>query len=312
MECFVGIDVAEAELVVVAEPEPAATRWSNDAAGHAALIAHLTPLEPALIVLEGTGGVERAAAAALTEAALPVVVVNPAQARHFARGMGRLAKTDPIDAGVLARFAAVVRPAVRPRPDAAQRELVALVARRRQVGALRVTEQHHLRRLDPIAQPSAARLLAVLAEEQAELERQIAARLALDPAWRAKAALLESAPGVGPVVAATLLADLPELGTCSAKQIAALVGVAPLTRQSGRHRGQATIGGGRQAVRCALYLAALTAARCHPELAAFYQRLRAQHKPSKLALVAVARKLLARLNAMVRDGVYWQSETALA
>lgn len=312
MERFVGIDVAEAELVVVAEPEPAATRWPNDAAGHAALIAHLAPLAPALIVLEGTGGVERAVSAALAEAALPVVVVNPAQVRHFARGVGRLAKTDPIDAAVLARFAALVRPAVRPRPDAAQRELAALVARRRQVCALRVAEQHHLRRLDPVAQPSAVRLLAVLAEEQAELERSIAARLVLDPVWRAKAALLESAPGVGPVVAATLLADLPELGACSAKQIAALVGLAPLTRQSGRTRGQATIGGGRQAVRCALYLAAITAARCHPGLSAFYQRLRAQHKPPKLALVAVARKLLARLNAMVRDGVRWQSEAAMA
>ena len=312
MERFVGIDVAEAELVVAAEPEPAATRWPNDAAGHAALIAHLTPLAPALIVLEGTGGVERAVAAALAEAALPVVVVNPAQVRQFARGVGRLAKTDPIDAAVLARFAALVRPAVRPRPDAAQRELAALVARRRQVCALRVAEQHHLRRLDPIAQPSAVRLLAVLAEEQAELERQIAARLALDPAWRAKAALLESAPGVGPVVAATLLADLPELGACSAKQIAALAGLAPLTRQSGRTRGQATIGGGRQAVRCALYLAALAAARRDRALAAFYQRLRAQHKPPKLALVAAERKLLARLNAMVRDGVGWQSEAATA
>jgi transposase len=311
MEPCIGIDVAEDELVAVVEPGAAVTRWPNDAAGHAALIAHVAPLEPALIVLEGTGGVERAVAVALAEAALPVAVVNPAQVRQFARGLGQRAKTDPIDAGVLARFAAIVRPAVRPQPTATQRELAALVSRRRQVCALRVAEQHHQRRADPCVAASLAHVLTVLAAEQAELERRIAARLALDPSLRAKAALLESAPGIGPVVAATLLAELPELGQLSAKQAAALVGVAPHTQQSGRHYGQAAIGGGRRPVRCALYLAAVTAVRCNPVLRAFYQRLLAQHKPRKLALVAAARKLLGILNAMLRDGVSWQPETAM-
>jgi len=311
MERCVGIDVAEAELVVVAEPEAAATRWPNDAAGHAALVAHLAALAPVLIVLEGTGGVERAVAAALAEAALPVAVVNPAQVRQFARGLGRRTKTDPIDAAVLARFAAVVRPAVRPRPGAAQRELAALVARRRQVCALRVTEQHHQRRAEPCVAASLAHVLAVLAAEQAELERRIAEQLALDPVLRAKAAILTSVPGIGPVAAATVLAELPELGQLSAKQ-AALVGVAPHLQQSGRARGQAAIGGGRRPVRCVLYLATVTAVRCNPVLQPFYQRLRAQPKPPKLALVAAERKLLTILNAMLRDGVCWQAEAAMA
>jgi transposase len=310
MERWVGIDVAQDELVAMVEPDAILTRWPNDDAGRAAVLAQLAPLAPALIVLEGTGGLERAVAAVLHEAGLPVAVVNPAQVRHFARGVGRLAKTDPIDAAVLARFAAVVRPAARPRPDAAQRELAALVGRRRQVRDLRVAEEHRRRRADPCVAASLERLIAVLAAEQTELERQIADRLALDPAWRAKAAVLASVPGIGPVVAATLVAELPELGGGSAKQLAALVGVAPLTQQSGRGQGPATIGGGRRAVRSALYLATITAVRCNPVLKAFYQRMRAHHKPPKVALVAAERKLLAILNALVRDGAVWQ-ETAM-
>jgi transposase len=311
MERMVGIDVAETELVVALEPGAQLTRWANDDAGRAALAAHLTALAPTLIVLEGSGGVEQAVAAALQEAALPVVVANPAQVRHFAKGLGKLAKTDPIDAAVLARFAAVVRPALRPRPDAASRALRALVARRRQVRDLRVAEGNRQRRADPLVQPSIARVIASLTAELTELEAAIATHLTLDPAWRAKRAVLESVPGVGPVVSATLLAEVPELGACSAKEIAALVGVAPRTTQSGRREGPATIGGGRRSARCALYLATITAVRCNPIIKPFYDGLLARHKPRKLALIAAEHKLLTILNAMLRDGVRWQPRAAM-
>lgn len=306
MSIMMGIDVAQDELVAATEPATVVTRWPNDEAGRAALVAHLRPLAPELIVVEGTGGLEQAVAAALHDAELPVVVVNPAQVRHFARAVGRLAKTDPIDAAVLARFAAVVRPAVRPRPDAASRDLRALVARRRQVRDLRVAEGNRRRRADPIVQASIARVVATLTQELAALEEVIAAHLALDPAWRAKRAALESVPGIGPVVAATLLAELPELGGCSAKQIAALVGVAPITSQSGRRESPAAIQGGRRPVRCALYLATVTAVRWNPVIKLFYDGLLARHKPRKVALIAAEHKLLTILNAMLRDGAIWQ------
>lgn len=306
MGCMVGIDVAQDELVAAVDPNPIVSRWSNDDAGRAALVAHLQSLTPELIVVEGSGGLEQAIAAALHDAGLPVVVVNPAQVRHFARGVGRLAKTDPIDAAILARFAAVVRPALRPRPDATSRALRALVIRRRQVRDLRIAERHRVSRAEPLVRPSLERVARLLTQEQALLEEAIAAHLALDPTWRAKRAALVSVPGIGPVVAATLLAELPELGVCSAKQIAALVGVAPCTNQSGRRQGQATISGGRRSVRCALYLATVTAVRCNPVIKPFYDGLIARHKARKLALIAAEHKLLTIVNAMLRDGAMWE------
>jgi transposase len=306
----VGIDVAQDELVVAIRPGGELTRWANDEPGQTALVATLQAQSPTLVVLEATGGLERGVVAALASAALPTVVANPKQVRDFARGVGRLAKTDPIDAAILARFAEVVRPAVRPGTDEATRALRALVVRRRQVRDERVANTQRLTRADPVVRPFLERAIATATAELTELEAAIAARLALNPAWRATREVLQSVPGVGPVVAATLLAELPELGALATKQIAALVGVAPRTCESGKHRGQATIGGGRRGVRSALYLAAVAARRWNPTVRAFYERLIAAHKPKKLALVAAAHKLLGILNAMVRDGTLWQPPAA--
>ena len=302
----VGIDVAEAEVVVAVAGEAGVGRWTNDEAGQQALTAALAARAPALVVLEATGGAVRDRVAAVVEAGVPVAVANPRQVRDFARGVGRLAKTDPIDAAVLARFAAVVRPATRAARAAAGEDLRALVQRRRQVRDARVAEQHRRRRAPAIARPSLDRVIALLTAELAALEAAIADLVAADPACRARAAVLQSVPGVGPVVAATVLGELPELGTLTAKQAAALVGLAPRTRESGKTRGRATIGGGRRGVRCALYLAAVTAVRWNPAIRDFYARLLAAHKPKKLALVAAAHKLLTHLNALLRDGAYWQ------
>jgi transposase len=309
MTCWVGIDVAQTELVVAIAPAGEVTRWSNDEEGYAALVAMLMPLAPQRIVLEGTGGLERALVAALADADLPLVIANPAQIRHFARGIGRHAKTDPIDAAVLATFAQDVELPVRPVADAAMRTLRALVVRRRQVRDLRTAETHHRDRAETVAHPSIDRVLALLSAELRDLERAIAASLRLDPTWRAKQTILRSVPGIGPVVAATLIAELPELGDIEAKAIAALVGVAPRTRESGRSRRPATIGGGRAPVRSALYLATVTAVRINPVIQAFYQRLLTHHKPKKVALIAAEHKLLTILTAMLRDGTLWDPTT---
>ena len=310
----VGIDVAAAEVVVAlrgaassgaASSETTPTAWPNTSDGHAALVAWLTPQRPCLIVLEATGGLETALVAALHAAALPTVVANPRQVRDFARGVGQLAKTDPIDAGVLAHFAAVVRPAVRPRRDAAARDLAALVARRRQVRDLRTAETNRHHQASAPVLGSIARVIAVLDAEVADLEQQIAARLADVPALAATAAVLRSVPGIGPIVTATLLAELPELGVLDARPIAALVGLAPFTQTSGVGRGRARIRGGRAPVRVALVQAALTASRCNPVIKPLYVRLTAAGKPHKVALVACARKLLTILTAMLRSGATW-------
>lgn len=312
MARFVGIDVAQAELVVAERPGAGTTAWPNDAAGHAALAAHLGAGEPpALIVLEGTGGLERAVAAALQAAGRPVAVANPRQVRDFARGIGRLTKTDAVDAAVLARFAEQVRPAPRPQPTAAERELAALVARRRQVRDARVAEAHRLARAaTDAARASLGRIIAACTEELAVLEAAIGALIAGDPALAAKAALLQSVPSIGPVTSATLVAELPELGRLDAGAIGALGGVAPHADQSGSARPTAAVAGGRVRIRTALYLAAVTASRHNPVIKAFYDRLIARHKPRKAALIACAHKLLTILNAMVRDGTVWDPAPA--
>jgi transposase len=309
MTCWVGIDVAQDELVVAIAPTGAMTRWSNDEAGHTTLVAMLVPLEPLRIVCEATGGLERALVAALAEAELPVVIANPAQVRAFARGIGRHAKTDPIDAAVLATFAQEVDVPVRPIADTAMRNLRALVVRRRQVRDLRVAEGHHRERAEAVSVPSIDRVIALLTEELRELDHAIAASLRLDPTWRAKQTILRSVPGIGAVVSATLIAELPELGQIDAKAIAALVGVAPQTRESGRSRRPATIRGGRAPVRSALYLATVSAIRCNPAIKPFYQRLVTNHKPPKVAMIAAEHKLLTILTAMLRDDTLWDSAT---
>lgn len=302
---FVGIDVSKDHLDVHLRPAGEAFRVANDEAGVAALAARLAAAGPALVVLEATGGYEHPVAAALAAAGLPVAVVNPRQARRFAEATGKPAKTDAIDAAVLAHFADAVRPPARPLPDADARALAALVDRRRQLIAMRTAEGNRL----PLAAPPVARSLrdhiAWLDRQLGRVDRDLAAAVEASPAWRAKDDLLRSAPGVGPVVSRTLLTELPELGALSGRRIASLVGVAPVARDSGRHRGARAIAGGRASVRSALYMATPSAARYNPAVRAFYARLRAAGKAVKVAQVAAMRKLLVILNAMVRDDKRW-------
>lgn len=307
----VGIDVAQATLAVAVDGDGAPWTAPNTPDGWATLAARLRPLAPTRIVLEGTGGLERAVAAALAEAGLPVVVVNPRQARDFAKASGRRAKTDAVDARVLARFAATMEVAVRPLPAPATRALQALVTRRRQLTELLVAERNRLQRADPVVRPSLERIIAALVAERAALDAEVRRRIAADPAWRAQAARLQSVPGIGPVAAATLLAHLPELGGLERHAVAALVGVAPFQHDSGQRHRPAAIGGGRASVRTPLYPAAVAATRCNPAIRPFYRRLLARGKPKKVALIACVRKLLTVLNAMLRDGTAWDPGRAL-
>jgi transposase len=306
----VGIDVAKDSLEVAVRP--AGPRWTaaTSARGLRELAERLVAVAPRLIVLEATGGYEQPVVAALTAAGLSVSVVDPARVRHFARATGLMAKTDRLDAQVLARFAEQVAPAVRPLPDAVQRELALLVQRRRQLLEMLAAEQQRLDQQalfprSPITGSLAAHV-AYLQQQLADTDQALTAHLAAHPRWDVTHALVRSVPGVGPITAATLLAEVPELGQLSRQQIAALVGVAPLARDSGPWRGQRKIGGGRAAVRQVLYMATLTAVRCRQSpLRAFYRHLRARGKLFKVALVACMRRLLVILNAMVRDGHPW-------
>lgn len=307
MSCYLGLDVAKASVVLASEPAGRTGQFPTDPAGLAALVAACQAPPVTLIVLEATGGYEAPVAAALATAGLPLAIVNPRQVRAFAQALGRLAKTDRVDAEVLALFAARVRPTPRPLPDAATQELEALLARRRQLLEMLHAERQRL----PRARGREVRrnLRAHIRwlehggiDADAELERLIQQ----SPVWRVQDELLQSVPGVGPMLARTLLGLVPELGHLDRHQIAALVGVAPLARDSGTLRGRRTWWGGRPAVRTVLYMAALTAARYNPVLRTFYQRLRAAGKPAKVALTAVARKLLVLLNAILRDQRPWR------
>lgn len=303
MASLVGIDVAQATLAVAVRPSGEVWTVANDTVGHTALVERLRPMVPALIVLEGTGGREQSVAAALAAAALPVRIVNAQRVRAFARRVGRLVKTDPLDAAVLAQFAAVVRPQLRPLPDQATAELKALVTRRRQVVTTLVAEPQRRGRAVAVVQASRDRTIAAL-------ETEIAARIAADPAWVAKTAMLRSVPGVGAGTAALLLAALPELGTLTRQEVAALAGVALFNRDSGHRHGRATISGGRGTVRTALWMAMISAIRHNPVIQTFPARLTAQHKPPKVARIACLRTLLTLLNAMVRDGTTWNATHA--
>lgn len=304
---IVGIDVAKDRLDVAVRPSGEAFVVARNAAGLEQLTARLAALEPHLVALEATGGFETIAAAALAAAGLPVIVVNPAQVRAFAKALGQRAKTDAIDAAVIAHFAEATKPAPRALPDAATRLLADLVARRRQIVEMIGAERQREKRAPARIRKSIARLVKALEKELASVDTDIDDAVRGSPAWRDKEDLLASVPGIGPVIARTLIAELPELGALDRKKIAALAGLAPFTRQSGQWRGKSCIGGGRTSVRTALFMGAMTARRHNPVLKAFFDRLVAAGKPKMVALIAVARKLLTILNAVLRDQKPWQT-----
>jgi transposase len=301
----VGIDVSKAYLDVAERPGPAPVRLANDEDGIAQVVARLHATRPALIVLEATGGLEVPVVAALAAADLAVAVVNPRQVRDFAKATGQLAKTDALDAQVLAHFAAVVRPEPRPLPDAERQALAAVLTRRRQVREMLVAEQHRLGSAALALRPRIEAHIAWLRQERDDLDAELRQQVQQSPTWREDDDLLQSVPGVGPVLATTLIAALPELGQLDRKQIAALVGVAPLNCESGSLRGRRIIWGGRAQVRAALWMGTLVAVRFNPVICQFYARLLAAGKPKKVALTACMHKLLLILNALLRHRTPW-------
>ena len=310
MDRFIGIDVAKATLDIAALPEGDTWSVTNDEPGLAELVPRLVLLAPTLVVLEATGGFETAAVAALAKGGLPVVVVNPRQVRDFAKALGRLAKTDRLDAAILAEFAQRVRPAPRPLLAAAAQVLDALLTRRRQLIEMLTAEKNRLGfARDPVKR-DITQHIRWLEKRLTNVEGDLQAAVAASPLSRAQEDLLRSVPGVGRVTSVTLLAELPELGRLSRREIASLVGVAPLNRDSGTLRGKRLVWGGRAPVRAALYMAALVGIRHNPVLRRFYDRLRAAGKPFKVAATACMRKLLTILNAMVRHQTRWQPDFA--
>jgi transposase len=305
---FVGIDVAKDRLDVHLRPDGEVFTVARDGAGIEALAARLSALKPVLVVLEATGGFETVVAAGLAAAGLPLAVVNPRQIRDFARATGRLAKTDPLDAAVIAHFAEAVRPQARPVASAEAHALGELVARRRQLIGMMTAERNRRRQLTTKRLIKGIDcILAALQAQLTELEHDIDDAVRGTPAWREKEDLLVTAPGVGHKIARTLIAELPELGSLSRHQVAALVGVAPFNRDSGKWRGRRSIAGGRAVVRSALYMSVLVSIRRKLPLAALYHRLRAAGKPAKVAIVACMRKLATILNAILRDKTPWQT-----
>jgi transposase len=303
---FAGIDVSKSALDVAVRPEGAPWRGAQDEAGIAELVGRLQPLEPQVIVLEATGGLERLVVAALALAGLPVAVVNPRQVRDFAKASGRLAKTAALAAAALAPFAAALQPEPRPLPDAQEQALAALVERRRQVVGMLTAEKHRFQQALPTVRPKVAAHLAWLEQALAELDGELDQTLRASPLWRARDQLLRSVPGVGPTGALPVLAHLPERGHGSGKHVATLVGLAPLNRDSGAWRGSRAIWGGRPHVRAALYMAALVGVRHNPVLRAFYQQLLARGKPKKVALIACMHKLLTILHAVLQHHTPWR------
>jgi transposase len=308
---FIGIDVAKAQLEFACRPSGETGRVTNDDPGIRDLVTRCHALIPTLIVLEATGGYEAALVAALATAGLALVVVNPRQVRDFAKATGQLAKTDAIDAHVLALFAERVRPEPRPLPNEAAQALDALLTRRRQLVEMLTAERNRLLVARSPVRRDLQQHIRFLERRLREADDDLHTAVKASPLWRVKDDLLQSVPGVGRVVSLTLLAELPELGRLSHKEIAALVGVAPLNRDSGTHRGKRLVYGGRAPVRAALYMAALVASKCNPVIRAFYQRLRAAGKPAKVALTACMRKLLIILNAMARSGTPGQPQRTL-
>jgi len=305
---FVGIDVSKDRLDVHVRPSGEVFGVARDGEGLEELVARLRPLAPTLVVLEATGGFEAVVAAALAGAGLPLAVVNPAQVRAFGRATGRLAKTDRLDAALIARFAEAIRPEPRPVASEQAQALAELVTRRRQVVEMIGMESNRRRQArGPKVLRGIERTLAALQAALTELDREIDDQIRGSPAWRAAEDLLTSVPGVGPITARTLIAELPELGRITRRRIAALVGIAPVNRDSGASRGHRAIAGGRTSVRNVLYMATITAIRRNAPVRAAYERLRARGTPPKAAIVAAMRKLLTILNAILRDARPWQA-----
>lgn len=304
---FWGVDVASAKLDLARHGEAQVVSFENSDDGIGQLVEHVRHEPMTLLVVEATGGYEVPLIAALEEAGLPVVRINPRQLRAFATAVGELAKTDTIDARLIARFAHDVRPVVRPLATKEQRFFASLAARRRQLVALRTAERNRRKKTsEPQLQASIDAVLAVIEEQVASLERQLSELIAADPQRRQRDRILQSVTGVAQVTSHVLLADLPELGQLEHKQIAKLVGVAPLNRDSGKLRGRRTIVAGRRNVRTTLYMATITATRFNPQIRQFYERLRHAGKPFKVAITACMRKLLTILNALVRDNIPWR------
>ena len=310
---YVGIDISRDRLDVALRPGSEAWQVSYNAQGVADLVGRLCELTPHLVVLEATGGMELALIGELASADLPIAVVNPRHVRNFARAAGKLAKTDALDAQVLAHFAEAMQPTPRPLPDASTQELKALVARRRQLVVVMITaEKNRLRIATNRVRPQVQGHIRWLEESQRELEKDLGDYIRSSPMWRTKEKTLRSASGVGPVLSMTLLANLPELGALNRGEIAALVGVAPFNRDSGTLRGKRTVWGGRSQVRAALYMGALVAIRYNPVIRDFYQRLCAVGKPKKVAITACMRKLLVILNSMMKHHRNWSPITQIS
>ena len=307
----VGIDVAKATLDVAIRPGGQHWQIPHTDDGIHDLVARLVSLHPSLVVLEATGGLEARLTGALATAALSVVVVNPRQVRDFAKATGKLAKTDAIDAHVLAHFAEAIRPTPRPLPDAQTQAISALMVRRRQMVTMLVMEKNRWQTACVTIRGRVQAHIDWMEQELEGLDQDLGDTLKQSSLWREQDQLLQSVPGVGPVVSLTLLAQLPELGTLDRRQIAALVGVAPLNRDSGTLRGKRTVWGGRATVRSALYMGALVASRWNPVMRTFYQRLCAAGKPKKVALVACMRKLLTFLNAILKHRTPWEENHAI-
>ncbi|BDG03601.1 IS110 family RNA-guided transposase [Anaeromyxobacter oryzae] len=307
-EAFVGIDVSKARLDVAVRPSGEVWAVTNDEAGFATLVERLKPLEPKLVIVEATGGYQAPLVAALTVAGIAVAVVNPRQVRDFGRATGQLAKTDVLDAEVIARFGEALRPEPRPMPDEETQALQAVVLRRRQLVDMITAESNRLATALPVVRGDIEEHITWLRRRLKDVDDDLYGSIKKSPLWRVKEQILRSAPGIGRVSTCALVAQVPELGRLNGRKISALVGVAPFNRDSGTLRGRRAIWGGRGAVRHTLYMATLTAIRCSPTIRAFYDRLLAAGKPAKVAHVACMRKLLVRLNAMMRDGAPWTED----
>ena len=308
MEIIVGIDVSSERLDIAAVPSGDVFQVGNDICGVDELIKRLAAVRPHVVALEATGGFENLAAASLTAAGFAVIIVNPAQVRAYAKAVGKKAKTDAIDAGLIAAFVQATKPQIRPLPDAQTQELSELVTRRRQIVQMITAEENRSRMVvAKQSRKSIKRLLAALRRELESLDADLDDHIRNSPVWRVREALMTSVPGVGTGTARTLLAELPELGRLDRREIAALAGLAPWTQQSGKWKGKSFISGGRSKVRAALFMAALVASRFNPVLKAFRDRLVAAGKPKIVAIVATMRKLLTILNAIIRDQKPWQT-----